>query len=100
MGIAVGDLLPQGNGRSSQHEVLRRLQPLYRNDGEARNLAERELPEGIAEPTIPFLGWGTAISITTTTGTGLLAVEAMFIPRWTKQDWGTTWAQRPLLFRN
>ncbi len=33
--------------------------PLYRNDGDA-NFTDISYQLGIAEPTIPFLGWGTA----------------------------------------
>ncbi len=34
--------------------------PLYRNDGDA-NFTDVSYLMGIAEPTVPFLGWGTAL---------------------------------------
>ena len=34
--------------------------PLYRNDGNA-NFTDVSYPMGIAEPTVPFLGWGDGV---------------------------------------
>ena len=58
MGIAVGDY--QNNGRldlfnttfSDDYDVL------YRNDGDA-NFTDVSYDAGVADPTVPFLGWAT-----------------------------------------
>jgi enediyne biosynthesis protein E4 len=51
--------------------------------------------------TIPFLGWGTGFL--DYDNDGLLDVffaNGHVYPGVDRQDWGTTWAQRPLLFHN
>ncbi len=56
---------------------------------------------GIAEPTIPFLGWGTAFLDFDNDGwKDLVVANGHVYPSVDRTSWGTTWAQRPLLFRN
>jgi hypothetical protein len=56
---------------------------------------------GIANATIPFLGWGTGFLDYDNDGLlDLFFANGHVYPGVDKQDWGTTWAQRPLLFRN
>ena len=61
MGIAVGDY--QNNGLVDVYNTTFSddYNPLYRNDGDA-NLTDISYQMGIAEPTIPFLGWGDGFS--------------------------------------
>ena len=58
MGIAVGDY--RNNGLLDLYNTVFSddYNPLYRNDGDA-NFTDVSYQLGIAEATIPFLGWGT-----------------------------------------
>lgn len=65
--------------------------PLYRNDGDAK----------ITETTIPFLGWATAFVDYDNDGSkDLLEVNGHVDPNADANNWGTTWAERLLLFHN
>ncbi len=56
---------------------------------------------GIAEPTIPFLSWGTAFFDYDNDGwLDLLTVNGHVYPEVDKQSWGTTFAQRAFLLHN
>jgi hypothetical protein len=56
---------------------------------------------GIATLTIPFLGWGTGFLDYDNDGLlDIFVANGHVYPGVDKQDWGTTWAQRPLLLRN
>jgi hypothetical protein len=73
---------------------------LYRNDGDA-NFTDVTFQLGLGEATIPFLGWGTGFLDYDCDGfADLMAVNGHVYEGVDKMDWGSTWAQRPLLFRN
>jgi hypothetical protein len=100
MGIALGDY--QNNGRidlfnttfSDDYDVL------YHNDGDA-NFTDVSYEAGVAEPTVPFLGWGDAFLDYDNDGwKDLFLSNGHVYPAVDKNDWGTTFAERPLLFRN
>ena len=100
MGLAIGDY--ENNGRldlltttfSDDYKVL------YHNDGNA-NFTDVSYPMGLAQDTIPFLGWGTEFLDYDNDGwKDLMMVNGHVYPEVDKHDWGTTFAQRPLLFRN
>ena len=100
MGVAIGDY--QNNGRldlfnttfSDDYDVL------YRNDGDA-NFTDDSYAAGVAEPTVPFLGWGTEFIDYDNDGwKDLFAVNGHVYPLVDQNNWGTTYAERPLLFRN
>jgi hypothetical protein len=56
---------------------------------------------GLAIPTIPFLSWGTAFLDFDNDGLlDIFIISGHVYPEVDKQDWGTTWAERPQLFRN
>jgi len=100
MGIAVGDYL--NNGRLDLYNTVFSddYNPLYRNEGDA-NFTDVSYPAGIAEVTIPFLGWGDGFLDYDNDGwLDLLALNGHVYPAVDKSDWGTTFAQRPLLFHN
>lgn len=100
MGIASGDLLH--NGRIDLYNTVFSddYNPLYINDGSG-DFTDISYQAGIAEVTIPFLGWGTAFFDYDNDGwLDLLVVNGHVYPQVDAQNWGTTWLQRPLLFHN
>src|SRR5271154_2769235 len=100
MGIAVGDYL--NNGRLDLYNTVFSddYNPLYRNDGGA-NFTDVGYQAGIAEVTIPFLGWGTGFLDYDNDGwKDLLAANGHVYRGVDQSDWGTTFAERPLLFHN
>jgi hypothetical protein len=100
MGIAIGDY--QNNGLLDLYHTTFSddYKPLYRNDGDA-NFTDVSYQESIAEVTVPFLGWGTAFVDYDNDGwKDLFSVNGHVYRQADKFAWGTTWAERPLLFRN
>ncbi|MDP9037806.1 MAG: CRTAC1 family protein [Acidobacteriota bacterium] len=100
MGIAAGDM--QHNGRIDLFNTTFSddYKPLYRNDGDA-NFTDVSYSMGIAEPTIPFLGWGTAFLDYDNDGwLDLVEANGHVYPQVDQMSWGTSWQQRPLLFHN
>ncbi|MBV9341047.1 MAG: CRTAC1 family protein, partial [Acidobacteria bacterium] len=74
--------------------------PLYRNDGHL-SLSEVSFQARVAGPTIPFLGWGAGFLDFDNDGLLDIFVANGHIYPWVDtKNWGTTWAQRPLLFHN
>src|SRR5260370_36344233 len=73
---------------------------LNRNDGGA-SFTDVSYAAGIANATTPFLGWGTGFLDYDSDGfLDLFFANGHVYPEVDKQDRGTTWAQRPVLFRN
>jgi hypothetical protein len=100
MGIAIGDY--QNNGLLDLYNTTFSddYNPLYRNDGDA-NFTDISYQLGIAEPTIPFLGWGDAFFDYDNDGwKDIIVSNGHVYPIVDNKPWGTTWAQRPLLFHN
>jgi hypothetical protein len=100
MGLAVGDYDNDGwedlfiTDFSDDYDVL------HHNDGDA-NFSDVSYRTGIAQDTIPFLGWGTEFVDYDNDGwKDLFLVNGHVYPDVDKQDWGTSFAQRPLLFHN
>jgi hypothetical protein len=100
MGIAVGDYTHNGLLDIYNTTFSDDYNPLYRNEGDA-NFTDISYQAGIAEPTIPFLGWGTSFFDYDNDGwLDLFVVNGHVYPAVDQQNWGTSWAQRPLLFHN
>lgn len=100
MGIAVGDYNRDGRVDFCITNFSDDYNTLYRNDGDA-SFSDVSYAAGIANATIPFLGWGTGFLDYDNDGLlDLFFANGHVYPGVDKQDWGTTWAQRPLLFRN
>jgi hypothetical protein len=100
MGIAIGDY--QRNGRIDLFTTTFSddYKTLYRNDGQG-NFSDVTYQAGLAGPTIPFLAWGTGFLDFDNDGLlDLFIANGHVYPEVDKQDWGTTWAERPQLFRN
>jgi len=100
MGIAAGDLTHNGKVDLFNTTFSDDYKPLYRNDGDA-NFTDISYQMGIAEPTIPFLGWGTVFFDYDNDGwLDLLEANGHVYPEVDKMPWGTSWQERPLLFHN
>jgi hypothetical protein len=100
MGVAVGDYM--NNGRLDLYTTTFSddYKTLYRNDGDA-NFVDITPKMGIAEATYPFLSWGTAFFDYDNDGwKDLMFVAGHVYPQADTHDWGTSWAERPLLFHN
>ena len=100
MGIALGDFTHNGLLDLYNTTFSDDYNPLYRNDGDA-NFTDIAYDAGIAETTIPFLGWGTSFFDYDNDGwLDLFVVNGHVYPTVDHQSWGTSLAQRPLLFHN
>jgi hypothetical protein len=100
MGIAYGDYRNNGLVDFYTTTFSDDYNPLYRNDGNA-NFTDISYQMGIAEPTIPFLGWGTAFMDFDNDGwKDLIVINGHVYPQVDQANWGTSFAQRPLLFHN
>ena len=100
MGLAVGDYM--NNGRLDLYTTTFSddYKTLYRNDGDA-NYVDVTPEMGMAEPTYPFLSWGTAFFDYDNDGwKDLMFVGGHVYPQADDHDWGTSWAERPILFHN
>ncbi|WP_446741822.1 CRTAC1 family protein [Silvibacterium acidisoli] len=100
MGLAVGDY--ENTGRldfmvttfSDDYKVL------YHNDGDA-NFTDVSNHSGMGQDTIPFLGWGVGFLDFDNDGwKDIMMINGHVYPEVDKQDWGTSFAQRPLLYHN
>jgi hypothetical protein len=100
MGLAVGDY--DNDGRVDFHitNFSDDSNVLYHNDGDA-NFTDVTFQAGLGEPTIPFLGWGTSfIDFDNDAWLDLFVVNGHVYPVVDANQWGTSYAQQPLLFRN
>jgi hypothetical protein len=100
MGLAAGDYDNDGRVDFYVTNFSDDSNTLYRNDG-AGNFTDVTFPAGHGEPTIPFLGWGTSFLDFDNDGwKDLFVANGHVYPAVDGHQWGTTWAQQPLLFRN
>ena len=100
MGIAIGDYQRTGRIDLFTTTFSDDYKTLYRNDGHG-SFSDVTYQAGLAGPTIPFLAWGTGFLDFDNDGwIDLFVANGHVYPEVDKQDWGTTWAERPQLFRN
>src|ERR1041385_3280493 len=100
MGVAIGDY--DNSGRISFHitNFSDDSNVLYHNDGEG-NFTDVTFLAGLGEVTLPFLGWGTSFLDYDNDGwLDLLVANGHVYPVVDEHQWGTSYAQQPLLFRN
>jgi hypothetical protein len=100
MGIAVGDYENNGLIDFFVTDFGDDYKVLYHNDGDA-NFSDVSYMAGIAQTTIPFVGWGDGFIDYDNDGwLDLFMVNGHVYPQVDQHDWGTTFAERPLLFHN
>ena len=100
MGIAAGDISHIGRIDLYNTTFSDDYKPLYRNDGDA-NFTDVSYEMGIAEPTVPFLGWGAAFLDYDNDGwLDLMEANGHVYPQVDQNNWGTSFAQRVLLMHN
>jgi enediyne biosynthesis protein E4 len=100
MGLAVGDYLNNGRVDVLDTDFSDDYKALYRNDGNA-NFTDVSREAGIAQIAIPFVGWGDGLIDYDNDGwKDLMMINGHVYPQVDRHDWGTTYAERPLLFHN
>lgn len=100
MGLAVGDYDNDGRLDIAVTDFSDDYDVLYHNDGQA-NFTDVSYQAGIAQDTVPFLGWGIGFLDYDNDGwKDLLMFNGHVYPQVDQHDWGMSFAQRPLLFRN
>jgi hypothetical protein len=100
MGLAIGDY--DNDGRVDFHitNFSDDSNVLYHNEGDG-NFTDVTFQAGLGEPTIPFLGWGTSfLDFDNDSWLDLFVVNGHVYPAVDSHQWGTSFAQQPLLFRN
>jgi hypothetical protein len=99
MGLAIGDY--DNDGRDDIHitNFADDFNVLYHNDGNG-TFSDVSNPSGLAAATMPFLGWGTQFLDYDNDGwLDLFAANGHVYPEADRGGWGTSYAQRSLLFR-
>jgi hypothetical protein len=100
MGIAVGDYNRDGRLDFLITTFSDDYKTLYRNDGN-NNFSDVTYRAGLGASTIPFLAWGTGFLDFDNDGLLDVFIANGHVYPWVDgRDWGTTWAERPQLFRN
>jgi hypothetical protein len=100
MGLAVGDYDNDGLVDFYITNFSDDSNTLYHNDGEG-NFTDVTFQAGLGEPTIPFLGWGTAFLDYDNDGwKDVIVANGHVYPAVDQQQWGTSYAQQLLLFQN
>jgi hypothetical protein len=100
MGIGIGDYNHDGKADIFVTTFSDDYKTLYRNDGDG-SVTDVSFKVGLGMPAIPFLSWGVGFLDFDNDGwLDIFIANGHVYPIADKTDWGTTWAQRPLLFRN
>ena len=100
MGIAAGDYENNGLVDFFVTDFGDDYKVLYRNDGDA-GFTDVSYNVGIAQTTVPFVGWGDGFIDYDNDGwLDLFMVNGHVYPQVDNHNWGTTFAERPLLFHN
>ena len=100
MGVAIGDY--DNDGRSDIHitNFADDFNVLYRNH-DGTSFTDVSLQAGVAQTSVPFLGWGTDFLDYDNDGwLDLVVVNGHVYPSADRLPWNTSYAQRALLFRN
>jgi enediyne biosynthesis protein E4 len=100
MGLGVGDYNRDGKIDFYVTTFSDDYKTLFRNDGEGE-FSDVTAQAGLLQPSIPFLGWGAGFLDFDNDGLlDIFSANGHVYVQTDGANWGTTWAQRPLLFRN
>jgi hypothetical protein len=100
MGIAAGDYENNGLIDFLITDFGDDYKVLFHNDGET-GFTDVSYEAGIAQTAIPFVGWGDGFIDYDNDGwLDLFMANGHVYPQVDQHDWGTTFAERPLLFHN
>jgi enediyne biosynthesis protein E4 len=100
MGLSVGDYENNGLLDLVVTDFSDDYKVLYHNDGNA-TFSDVSYDAGIAQDSIPFLGWGVGFLDYDNDGwKDIMMVNGHIYPQVDHSDWGTSFAQRPLLYHN
>jgi len=100
MGIAAGDYENNGQVDFFITDFGDDYKVLFHNDGDA-SFTDVSYRAGVAQPTIPFVGWGDGFLDFDNDGwLDLFMTNGHVYPQVDQHDWGTTFAEKSLLFRN
>jgi enediyne biosynthesis protein E4 len=100
MGLAVGDYMNNGLIDVLDTDFSDDYKALYRNDG-GGNFSDVAREAGIARIAVPFVGWGDGLIDYDNDGwKDIMMINGHVYPQVDEHNWGTTYAQRALLFRN
>jgi hypothetical protein len=100
MGIAAGDYENNGHMDLVTTTFSDDYKVVFLNDGTGA-FTDVSYKTGVAAPTIPFLGFGDGFLDYDNDGwKDLLFINGHTYPEVDKEKWGTSYAQRPLLFHN
>ena len=100
MGVAAGDYLNNGRMDFAITDFSDEAKLLFHNDGDG-SFTDVGMRAGIGKVSIPFLGWGTGFLDYDNDGwLDLMMINGHIYPIADHEDWGTSYAQRPLLFHN
>ena len=100
MGIAAADFRNNGELGLATTNFSDDYKVLYDNDGKL-TYTDISAKAGIADLSTPFLGWGVGFIDYNRDGRkDLFFANGHVYPQADQQDWGTSFAQRPLLFKN
>ena len=100
MGLGVGDYDNDGRVDFYITNFSDDSNTLLHNDGSG-NFTDVTFQAGHGETTIPFLGWGTTFMDFDNDGwKDVLVANGHVYPAVDAHQWGTSWAQQLLLFRN
>jgi enediyne biosynthesis protein E4 len=100
MGLAVGDYDNSGQLDIFDTDFSDDYKVLFHNDGDA-SFTDVSYHAGLGQTTVPFLGWGAAFMDYDNDGwRDIFEVNGHVYPFAGDHDWGTSYAERPLLFHN
>ena len=100
MGVAAGDYENNGLLDFAITDFSDDYKVLFHNDGDG-GFTDISYKAGIAEVSIPFVGWGDGFIDYDNDGwLDLMMINGHVYPEVDAHDWGTTFAERTLLFHN